>query len=330
MDGNNRVLQVKPITEIRLLSANIRGFHTNTGELTHQFVLKNKVDIVFLEETFLDDNVSPNYARIPGYTLWHRKDRNTQGGGVALCYKDDLQLQIIDTDIPIGLEVIIFKLIDREGRGILCCGCYRPPSQGTQLLDFFMDNLDNLLKLHNCHNIILFGDMNQHRIQEAFDHLLAVYDLQNHVDFPTHSSGSSLDPVLTDLPLDTVSCFPLGFVGTSDHIAVLTKLKVGKSKEESRERTFWMWNDADWTGFKNGLTEMEWNSLLQGSVHEQSNLFTAKLLELQYRYVPHKTYTSKSSDQPWFGPQCKAASDKKYRAWIRFKRNPTTHNKTTS
>lgn len=87
MVGNTRVPQHKLNTsEVRILSANVRGFHTNVGELTHQFVLKHKADVVFLEETFLDDTVPPSYARISGYTPWHRKDRNTQGSGVALCY----------------------------------------------------------------------------------------------------------------------------------------------------------------------------------------------------------------------------------------------------
>lgn len=40
-----------------IVSANLRGFHTNVGELTHSFAKVNNADIVFVSETFLDNNV---------------------------------------------------------------------------------------------------------------------------------------------------------------------------------------------------------------------------------------------------------------------------------
>lgn len=36
---------------------------------------------------------------------------------------------------------------------------------------------------------------------------------------------------------------------------------------------------------------------------------------------------STTSDQPWFGPRCRAASDAKYHAWLPYKRNSTRGNK---
>lgn len=61
------------------------------GELTHTFVLKTKAGIIFL-----DDKIPGNYAKIPGYSPWIRKDRNTSGGGIALCHKDEVPSQVID------------------------------------------------------------------------------------------------------------------------------------------------------------------------------------------------------------------------------------------
>ena len=328
MSTNRQIQQHKPATsEVRLISANIRGFHTNVGDLTYQFVTKNKADVVFVVETFLDDTVPDNYARITGFTKWYRKDRNTQGGGVALCYKENLQIQIIDTSTPPGIEIIIFKIIDSDGRGTLCCGCYRPPSQGTQLLDFLSDNLDRLLMDNNCHKIFVFGDLNQRRIQEPFDQLLAMYNLSNFVNFPTHSSGSSLDPVITDLPHHTVRCSPLGFVGTSDHVAVLTKINFRMPREESSQRTIWKWEAADWTGLQRTLSDVDWDGILQEDINQQVHSFTTEVLDAQYRFVPRSVYSSRPSDQPWFGPQCKIASDNKYCAWLRYKHRPTTRNK---
>ena len=46
---------------------------------------------------------------------------------------------------------------------------------------------------------------------------------------------------------------------------------------------------------------------------QQVNFFTEALLKAQSSHVPHKLLTTKASDQPWFGPQCQAASDAKYK-----------------
>nr|XP_027227562.1 uncharacterized protein LOC113819537 [Penaeus vannamei] len=48
---------------------------------------------------------------------------------------------------------------------------------------------------------------------------------------------------------------------------------------------------------------------------------------LQSVFVPHEDYTTRPMDQPWFGPHCKAAADNKARAWVSYKRSPTSRNK---
>ena len=80
--------------------------------------------------------------------------------------------------------------------------------------------------------------------------MLTVFGLTNHVDFPTHISGSSLDPVITDLPSSMVTCRPLTTIGSSDHSAVLTKIKLAIDSDEGASRTNWLfaqgelgWND---------------------------------------------------------------------------------------
>ena len=59
-------------------------------------IIKNRADVVFVCETFLDDKVPVNYARVRGYSSWLRRDRSTQGGGVAFCYKETLNIQVIE------------------------------------------------------------------------------------------------------------------------------------------------------------------------------------------------------------------------------------------
>lgn len=310
-----------------MVSSNVRGFHTNVGELTHRFVHAKKADVVFVTETFLNDSVPASYARIKGYSPWYRKDRSSQGGGVALCHKASLNLVVLDTFIPAELEVIIFKIIGDRGRSILCLGCYRPPGQDTALVDFITDNVDRLMTTHNCENVVILGDLNPPGIRNAFDSLLTILDLQNHVTFPTHRSGSCLDPVITDFPSHEVNCSSLGPVGSSDHEAILARINFERPREECVTRTLWLWEVADWANLRRVLHRRKWECLLQGDVDQQVERFTEVLLREQRCYVPQKQHSAAASDQPWFGPQCRAASDAKYKAWCSYKRRPTWRNR---
>ena len=311
-------------SELKVVSANLRGFHTNIGELTHSVIVKNSVDLVFVCETFLDDKVPVTYARVKGYSTWIRKDRFTQGGGIAFCHKESLNVQVVELPLPAPseIELVALKIIDGNGKGLLCVGCYRPPRQGSVLLDYLTGNIDTMMTANQCESVVVLGDLNQHLVQDAFNTLLVVHNLHNYVTFPTHRSGSSLDPVVTDLPHHSIQCFPLDFVGTSDHVAVLTKIQFRKPREESFTRTLWRWEAANWEALRADLKTTVWRDVLSGDVDQQVQRLSKLLHDLQLRWVPHSAHTTKASDQPWFGPECRAAAETKYRAWRALKRHP--------
>ncbi|KAK4317990.1 hypothetical protein Pmani_010946 [Petrolisthes manimaculis] len=210
----------------------------------------------------------------------------------------------------------------------LCNSHYPYPQGGTVLIDYLLTNLDRLMTDHHCKFVIFLGDLNQRGIQHSFDSLLAVFNLQNYVSFPTHRSGSSIDPVVTDLPSHEIQCSSMGPVGSSDHEAILTKITFKRPRDESITPTLWQWKSADWCQLRNSLEQTDWESVLQGDVDQQVEQFTETLLSVQNRWVSHKQHRTKATDQPWFGPQCCTASNDKYRAWRRYKRHPTRHNRT--
>ena len=99
---------------------------------------------------------------------------------------------------------------------------------------------------NQCEYVIIVGDLNQNTMHETFNTLLVVHDLHNHVTFPTHSSGSSLDPAVTNLPLNIIQCSSLGFVGISDHVAVLRRITFKRPREECYTHTLWRWEKVNW------------------------------------------------------------------------------------
>ena len=169
--------------------------------------------------------------------------------------------------------------------------------------------------------------MNQNLISRHFDEFLTVFGLVNHVSFPTHVSGSSLDPVITDISESLIRCNPLGIPGSSDHQAICTRINIETIRDPPLTRTIWLWNKANWNGFREALIHVEWNSIFSGNLDKQVESFTDLLLTLQEIYVPFRKYKVRPRDQPWFGYRCRVAADAKSKAWNRYKRYPSQRNK---
>lgn len=105
--------------------------------------------------------------------------------------------------------------------------------------------------------------------------------------FPTHSSGSSLDPVLSNLESSVVQCHPLGFVGSSDHVAVLAKVTFKRHREECTSRTVWWWDNTNWNNIRQTLLQVDWDTVLCGDVDQQTRQFTKVVLKTQSQWVTH-------------------------------------------
>ncbi|XP_050691050.1 uncharacterized protein LOC126982782 [Eriocheir sinensis] len=303
---------------LRILSANVRGFRTNVGELTHA-VLRNRADVMVAVETFLNDECVTTCDRIPGYCHWERRDRkDRQGGGVAL--------QPLSAPVAEHMEDMFFRLLLADMSAVLLVALYRPQWQGSEPLTFLTDQLDTILATYDCQSTAIVGDMNQHMVSRAFTELTVVHGLTNHVTFPTHVRGGSLDLVLTGLPGDSVYCRPLERIGSSDHNAVLTELGLNPSREEARQRVIWLWQRADWQAMKRALAGTDWDATLRGDVDHNVSAFSATLLQPQRQHVPHRAYKADPRDQPWFGYRCRLATEK-YSAWRQYKRRPSQRNK---
>ncbi|KAK3848864.1 hypothetical protein Pcinc_044363, partial [Petrolisthes cinctipes] len=267
------VMQASNRDHLPILSANVRGLQTNIGDLIHSHVIPHSPDLVATEETFLsvrpdslrnfNNNNNNNYGLIQGYTRWHRRDRTRETfGGVAVCFRKNLSVQPLDVTFPDHLEMMYFKIWTKRHGSTLLCVCYYPQWQGSEPIQFLCTHLDRLLQQFSCNYTIIVGDINQHLVARSFEELLTVYSLTNHVKFPTHISGSSLDPVISDLPEGVVTCHPLGTVGFSDHLAVLTTVHVAALRDAPMKRTKWLWGKADWDGFQEALRTTPWHNIL--------------------------------------------------------------------
>ena len=110
------------------------------------------LDILTLNETRLDDNISDKYIEIL------RKDRNRIGGGAAIYYRDNLNVRNRDELVPEGVEAVCVEVLKTKCAPLLISTIYRPPSSKVDIfekIENLIQNLDNENK-----EIILAGDVN--------------------------------------------------------------------------------------------------------------------------------------------------------------------------
>lgn len=98
--------------------------------MTHM-IIKTGTDTVVTTKTFLNEHVESTYGKIQGYTHWMRKDHQGQdGGGIAVCHKNNLQPQPLNAAAPEWMEVMFFRVVLAPDSKHYC-----PQWQGQALLD---------------------------------------------------------------------------------------------------------------------------------------------------------------------------------------------------
>ena len=210
-----------------------------------------------------------------------RDHTNEQGRGVAVCYREDLQLQQLSVSAPEEMEAKFFRLFLTCKTAVLLCALYRPNWQGGAPLTFLTGQLDAIMATHDCQNTVIVGDLNQHLVHSAFTELTVVQGLTNHVNFATHIHGVSLDPVLTNLPSDSVQCYQLNQVDSSDHNVVLCELGINIAYEKGSQSTIWLWWDrTDWRIIKQILAITNWTSTLAEDMDKNVAAFTSTILSV--------------------------------------------------
>ena len=177
-----------------------------------------------------------------------RQDRQGRGGGGILLYaKDNICGQIVPgssvIDDGVFNQFVSCKVIGKSSELNLYV-IYRPPSSCDP------DYVNNNMKLCNLvrsipENSILCGDFNYSKInwksmtsdtfsQQFLDTCNDKF-LSQHIDFPTHRSGNTLDLLLsTDEELigDVTDCGPLG---GADHTKILAEVILPRKNNDSAE-----------------------------------------------------------------------------------------------
>ena len=162
-------------------------------------------DILCINETRLDKTIKNSEIGLQGYDLT-RRDRNRNGGGVAIYVRNNISYAERSASVPENVEALCIEVINPNAKPILISTWYRPPNSNSEILAFFLIFLQSIDKENR--EIIITGDFNidlmpsdiENSNLKRLKEMLNTYQLSQLINKPTRTTE------LTKTLLDLIIC----------------------------------------------------------------------------------------------------------------------------
>ena len=163
-------------------------------------LVKDKIDILMISETKIDDTFPLNQFTIEGYSQF-RLDRNCNGGGILIYVRDHLPCkQIKSHSLPKDVEGMFIEVTLGKTNWLVFCG-YNPRKENiSYFLSHISKGIDKMLTTHE--NFLVIGDFNCPVSEKSMKDFCEIYNLDNLIKKPTcyknPKNPSSIDVILTN------------------------------------------------------------------------------------------------------------------------------------
>ena len=148
--------KIKNTRGFKIAQLNIRSLIRHIDQFRY-FLKDKQFDIICLNETLLDETINDHEVNIIGYEIL-RKDRNRNGGGVAVYVRNTINYisrTELDTDY---LETITVEISKPRSKPFIVNCMYRPPNSTVELFSAYEKLIEKLDSENK--EIILIGDFN--------------------------------------------------------------------------------------------------------------------------------------------------------------------------
>ena len=162
-------------------------------------------DILCINETRLNKTIKNSEIGLQGYDLT-RRDRNRNGGGVAIYVRNNISYMERSALVPENVEALCIEVKKPNAKPILISTWYRPPNSNSEILDFFEIFLQRIDQENK--EIIITGDFNLDLMPSDIENsnikrlkeMLNTYQLSQLINKPTRTTE------LTKTLLDLIIC----------------------------------------------------------------------------------------------------------------------------
>ena len=214
-----------PQKDLHSSSINCRSVVNKIQDIQLELALNN-LDLCILTETWTmeDDTMTPSRLCPSGYKALSISKHGKISGGIAIVYKNDLNISITRGQPFKTKESTCFS-INTGSKVINLIAIYRPLD--SNVLEF-CNELANLLesKINSSGKLILLGDFNiavnkpSDAVPATFLDVLSSFNLINRVDKPTHRLSNTLNLIIHDANSNIISRIKIDSI-FSDHNIVL-------------------------------------------------------------------------------------------------------------
>ena len=296
--------------------------HININFIENKFealvaLVKNKVDIIMITETKIDDSFPKNQFLMEGYSTPFRLDRNAHGGGIMIYIRDDIPSKELKSQLPADIEGIFIEINIRKIKCVLMGG-YNPQKDN---ISYFLSHVSKGLDkyLGNYDNILLLGDFNSTMSERPMKNFCELYDLQNLIKCPTcyknASNPSSIDVILTNSKNNIQNSMTVE-TGLSDHHKmIITVLKVHFKKMEPITIKF-----RSYKRFRDNLLYDLQNSCKETMSYDDFKEIFMKILNL---HAPMKKKLVRGNNAPFMNKYLSKAIMHRSKLKNKYNKNPT-------
>ena len=329
-------LQHNPSTlpNVRSMTWNVTSMINKTSEIM-ELVTDRDPSIVFLQETWLKTNKSNVTALVKdyGYVLVHNIRKNRKkiiGGGVGIMLKNDVKYKRIKHKEYDSFEHVIVKINVGNSKSLLAVSIYRVLFVSvTTFLEEIVQFFENLVSLKD--DIILAGDVNIHMDTNEsntikFKEILNDFNIEQHVHFPSHIQGHTLDIIATFGEGPHISGVEASPYDVSHHH--LIDFKVSVSPEHKAVKEVWCRNlkNVDMVKFMEEVQERI--QITDSGFGENIGLYNTVLADMVDRLAPLQKKSIKVvSAAPWFDTEYKEIRKQRRRAEKKLKKTKSAEDR---
>ena len=233
--------------------------------------IKDKIDVLVISETKLDDTYLSNQLQIGGFSIPSRADRNAHGG-LLIYVRDEIPCKILtNQDLPSNVEAIFIELNLKNSKWLLMGG-YNPHKDS---ISYFMSHISKVIdaNLFNYENLILLGEFNAVDSDLYLTDFCELYNLKNLITEPTCYKNPN-NPSLVDIILaNRRSNFQDSKTietGLSDHhkLMIITVLKSEFNKKDPIQINYRSYKNFDENYFRHKLSSALFNLLNENTNYD--------------------------------------------------------------
>ena len=292
----------------------IRFIHLNVVSLLKTFdeiksiLYNNNVHICALNETRLDESINCE-VEIPHYSII-RKDRNRNGGGVAIYVHESINYQHLVHESLESLEAIVIYIKLKNANPLLFLNWYRPPNSKSNIIHLYEKAL-SFMEAFNC-SIIMMGDINidisKCQLVGDRNNYCQINNIHgmHHINTLectriTNDTATLVDHMVTNCP-DKISASGVIHNGLSDHSMSYLIYKSSQHILNSSPRyvTFRKSHGINLQSFLDDLKVQNWSDIESiENIDVAVGKWEELLLEVVNKHMPLKTKRVRKKNSPW-------------------------------